>query len=186
MADVVDLHSTIGVKVLFKRQDDQHTVNGLFHLLHATAPPGPYLRADQVKDGNSDGFEPGCQSQIEVWKIYQDRQAGKSPSGLVHEQSESRIQVPQVRQSFKGTQHSQIMDVDNRFDTALAHSLSAATKELERLRGDLPQQVCDELRCVHVSGSLSGDNENRLWLETHEPLTSTICVPSSGNPAGRM
>ena len=76
--------------------------------------------------------------------------------------------MSKMRHGFKRTQYRQPVNIHDGFDAAFAHSLSATAKELEGIGRDFPQQVGDELRGIHVAGSFSRHNQNRLGLRTHE------------------
>ena len=164
MAHIIHLHAPLGVEVLLKRKDHQHAVNGLLHLFHPTAAPSPHLRADQVEHGNAERLQFYGQPKIEVRKVQQDCQrAAVWPALRSPAVAALNKDVP-VRHGFKGTQYCQPVDIDDGFDATFPHALSATTKELEGPGRNLSQQVRDELRGIHVAGSFSGNDENRLGL----------------------
>src|SRR5258708_8529719 len=78
MTDVFDLDLMLGVEVLLKRKDDEHSIDVAANRVEAVAAPRPHLRADVVDDFESITAQAARQAEIEIGPVDEDH--GLRPS----------------------------------------------------------------------------------------------------------
>src|SRR5579859_7495194 len=82
MSNIADFDAVLAVELLLEREDHDHLADIFLDLLDAAGTPGPYLRADEVENGNAQAVQLARQTQVEVREIEQDGGVRLAPSGF--------------------------------------------------------------------------------------------------------
>src|SRR6478672_3750936 len=149
MAHITHLNAVSRIKLLLKRKDHNHLADIFFDLVHASCPPGPYLRADKVEDRNAQAMQLARQPQVEIREIDQDGCIGLALCGFRHQMLESAANVRQVPDHLHQSDYGNLIRVDEQFGAGSTHLLSAHAEE-SRTRRKVAQSF-NELRAVGVT-----------------------------------
>src|SRR5437879_4427974 len=156
MADVRRLNSMIAVEGLLERKDDDHAIDVLRNLLHASAPPGPELRRNVVDDAQSQLSARAGHAQIET--------------GVIDEQHDIRFLARDLgnRLLVDPPEHAQMAeDVEEADDAHLAgvmhqthpfarEQIAADAEGLDRWIETL--DLAQHFGGVQIAGGLTGDD----------------------------
>ena len=140
-----------------ERQDDEHARDVPGDLAHTIGAPGPYARADEVRDRNADRAEAAREAQVEVRAV--DKQGGARPplAGGVVERVH-RLQDPgQRRQDLGDAHHRHVLRPRQRLESGGAHPWPARAKGAQSRTQRL--QLAQHRGAVQIGRRLEGYDE---------------------------
>ena len=137
MADELRIDTTVQIKRLFKREDDEHLGDAFLYPLKAAALPGPELRAYQIDDRNAEAVKMSGQPQVYIWEVDEYGHRGLLTMDGTHEATILGVDEGCVPKDFSDAHVSHIFGAD---DPALAGCLHLTTAKTEERGGGVTRR----------------------------------------------
>ena len=161
MTDERRVDLTVAVERFFEGEDNHHAVHALLHPAEAAALPGPELGADEVDDGNVEGFEFAGEAEVDVGEVDEDGGGGAASFDGGDEAAVGRVDAWGVAKDLGDTHVGHVFGAD---DALLACGLHLATAEAEeRGAGVAACELGDDLCAVVIArGFAGGEKDGRV------------------------
>src|SRR5580698_4036619 len=125
MADEFCLDAAVTVKLLFKREDDQHALHEFAHLADAALLPGPELRADKVNDGDAEAMQLFGEAEMNLRKVDEHGHGGPALSDGTLELAELTIDARKMAHDFREAHDRHVFRADHDLDSGGGHARAA-------------------------------------------------------------
>jgi len=143
------VHAAVAVEGLFEGEDDHHAVDALLHPAETASLPGPELGADEVDDGDVEGFELAGEAEVDVGEVDED---GGLRAVLLNGGDETAIGAVDVGRVADDFRDAHVGDVFGADDTVLTGGFHLTAAEAEEGGGGMAAvELGDDLRSVVIA-----------------------------------
>ena len=148
---------SVAVEGFFEGEDDHHAVDALLDPAEASPLPGPELGANEVDDGDVEGFKLAGETEVNVGEVDEDCGPGEAVFDGGDEAAVGRVDARRVFDDLGDTHVGYVFSAD---DALLSSGFHLAAPEPEEGGfGVTAGEFSDDLCAVVIAGGLAGREE---------------------------